>query len=423
MSIAPFVVVVLLLAFWGWRWFRNPEKTFPWLVFILPTYVIRFHIGPIPTTALELFILTAIAARLAAGFASIKQSDHPAAVIPRLLNWCKKYPAVILWLVAGLVGVFAASDHLSALGLYRAYILEPVLIFAVGANLFYRADAKKRRELATNVMQVLAIGAILLGAWAVVQYLTGWGIPAPWNAVGERRATGPFPYPNALALFVVPIGALLFADAIRKQPMLPRAISIPAILAVGVATVFAQSEGGIIALATAMVAALVIQKRSRLIGIILLAVGVAGIFLAAPLRDRIADILSQRDWSTKVRVVMWKESVAMLKDRPIFGAGLGGYPVAIAPYHKATWMEIFQYPHNIVLNLWSETGLLGLLAFGWIIWSWGRKKGEDAHLATWPVILAILIHGLVDVPYFKNDLAILFWMLVLITTYEKNNTH
>ena len=30
-------------------------------------------------------------------------------------------------------------------------------------------------------------------------------------------------------------------------------------------------------------------------------------------------------------------------------------------------------------------------------------------LAAW---LIIIIHGLVDVPYFKNDLAVLFWLIV-----------
>ncbi len=39
----------------------------------------------------------------------------------------------------------------------------------------------------------------------------------------------------------------------------------------------------------------------------------------------------------------------------------------------------------------------------------------DLSLAL-PIITAIIIHGLVDVPYFKNDLAIAFWLFILITT-------
>lgn len=28
---------------------------------------------------------------------------------------------------------------------------------------------------------------------------------------------------------------------------------------------------------------------------------------------------------------------------------------------------------------------------------------------------ALLVHGLVDVPYFKNDLAVLFWILISLS--------
>ena len=79
---------------------------------------------------------------------------------------------------------------------------------------------------------------------------------------------------------------------------------------------------------------------------------------------------------------MWTETAAMLRDRPLSGAGLSGYPTVIAPYHKDPKVEIFQYPHNIVLNFWSETGLLGLLAFGWIVFEFFRlaRRRGDASL-------------------------------------------
>lgn len=134
----------------------------------------------------------------------------------------------------------------------------------------------------------------------------------------------------------------------------------------------------------------------------------------------------------------------MLKDRPVLGAGLGAYPTVFAPYHTKTFIEIFQYPHDILLNLWSETGLLGLLAFAWIVAVWigtvlGRKSSAvssekpshdsrlgamnrapttiDYRLSTivWLMpLVAILVHGLVDVPYFKNDLAFAFWIFAAL---------
>ncbi len=108
----------------------------------------------------------------------------------------------------------------------------------------------------------------------------------------------------------------------------------------------------------------------------------------------------------------------MLDDAPVFGAGLSGYPSRIAPYHKADWIEIFQYPHDLFLNFWSETGLIGLAGFLWIVGRFFRQafalraRGGWIVPASTAAMIALLVHGLVDVPYFKNDLAFLFWILV-----------
>jgi O-antigen ligase len=102
----------------------------------------------------------------------------------------------------------------------------------------------------------------------------------------------------------------------------------------------------------------------------------------------------------------------MLVDRPIRGAGLSGYPTVFAPYHKAGHIEIFQYPHTLVLNFWSEVGLAGLLAFALIMLRFFRDATATKAWTLAGAGAALLVHGLVDVPYFKNDLAMLFWLLM-----------
>ena len=138
------------------------------------------------------------------------------------------------------------------------------------------------------------------------------------------------------------------------------------------------------------------------------------------------------------------------------GAGLDSYQEAVAPYHQEgiffnrdkienfhakAWasaeirekywqpVEVYLYPHNIFLNFWSELGLLGALLFIWIIIkhsysslkltiAYGREKKPEKYLALGllAAMVAIIIHGLVDVPYFKNDLSVLFWLIVASTT-------
>ena len=128
------------------------------------------------------------------------------------------------------------------------------------------------------------------------------------------------------------------------------------------------------------------------------------------------------------------------------GAGLAGYQTAIKPYHQEGiffnfdndpnfrnnlvfggadykakhWQptEIYLYPHNFFLNFWSETGLLGLVAILLILIKFFTDylRTDEArrplYLILISVMIAIVVHGLVDVQYFKNDLSVLFWLVV-----------
>ncbi|MCH8049550.1 hypothetical protein IH979_02465, partial [Patescibacteria group bacterium] len=74
--------------------------------------------------------------------------------------------------------------------------------------------------------------------------------------------------------------------------------------------------------------------------------------------------------------------------------------------------------HNIFLNIWSELGILGLLAFFWLAFYTIRTiqihRDDALKLAAFAALATMVIHGLVDVPYFKNDLAVMTWLLLAI---------
>ena len=125
--------------------------------------------------------------------------------------------------------------------------------------------------------------------------------------------------------------------------------------------------------------------------------------------------------SLEIRSHQWQETGNLLQDHWLAGTGLNGYQKMMADYHHLPWLEIYLYPHNIFLNFWAELGLLGLVAFI-ILFSYLidglRKLIKTKHELAWPITLAWLtwfIHGLVDVPYFKNDLSVLFFILLALT--------
>jgi O-antigen ligase len=191
-------------------------------------------------------------------------------------------------------------------------------------------------------------------------------------------------------------------------------------------TALSFSRGGYLALAAVVFFAVLLHRRRLpLLGLAL--VGLAALAVIPPIRTRVL-IETQNVYGNTIqsRIDLWTAAVQLIEHRPLFGAGLSGFQQMSAPYytHLHTAADFID-PHNIVLNFWVETGLLGLIAFAWILVvgfrvSWrGWRKGPEGwrayHLGVLLALVAVVVHGLVDVPYFKNDLSLLFWTLIGLT--------
>jgi len=216
---------------------------------------------------------------------------------------------------------------------------------------------------------------------------------------------------------------------------------------------FAKSKGALVGVIVGLIvfALLAGGRKIRWTAIVLILIAVIGISAYAPLHSYTLDktIYSK---SIQIRQAGWQETWTMFKDgRIISGAGLANYQQTIVPYHQegvfiedyrdAAWLnkirasaefrqqnwqplEIYLYPHNIFLNFWSELGLAGMLLFAWIIFKYLAigfkiydlriKNNKYIVLGLIGAMVVIIVHGLVDVPYFKNDLAVMFWVFVAL---------
>src|SRR5207253_4973006 len=90
---------------------------------LAPAYVIRWHVGPLPTTLLEVAILATVAVF---AIETVRQRSE--------VEWRGPLTApAILFVIAGAISVLVSGDHRGALGLFRAYFLEPAAFFLVVA--------------------------------------------------------------------------------------------------------------------------------------------------------------------------------------------------------------------------------------------------------------------------------------------------
>ena len=118
--------------------------------------------------------------------------------------------------------------------------------------------------------------------------------------------------------------------------------------------------------------------------------------------------------------MLWEHTVEYLSESPthfILGSGIRNFFDAVqSPWYDLNVLEALKYPHNIFLNFWTEIGFLGMVLFVtiyvYVVRSIFSVNDTTTRAALLAALTAIMVHGLVDVPYFKNDLAMLFWILV-----------
>lgn len=370
-----------------------------------PAYVVRWHVAFYPTTLLESAILLTLVA-----FAI---ESWRLRLAPRI-RWSVAIPAGV-FIIAGAISVVVAPDRRAALGIYRAYLLEPVAFFVVVASV---VDSSRRAAL---LLAGLGIGGtvVALANWFVIL-----------NAIRHHTLNVSLTPPvviytnaNAIALFLVPLIAVAGALLLHGTDRTERQLSAVFLVIAAVAVLLSFSRGGYLALAVVGVG-LALSHRRRWLLLAAAIVVALSLVLIPPINHRIAVELDFTNPNNTLvgRFGLWAATWQMLKQHFLFGAGLSGFALTIAPYWNPYHADRFIYPHNIVLTFWSETGLLGLAAMGWILvatmrlawvgWRRGPRAWRPFELGVLIALVGVLTHGLVDVPYFKNDLSLEFWTLI-----------
>lgn len=441
-----FLYPVFFLLFGIFSW-RRPDWGIYSIIFALPAYLMRFEVFSVPFTVLEGMVLilfvTWLAKKLITTTGSLRgDSNRRSNPVGSIKDYFASLAMtreiaipILLFLLAATVSVFVAPQLRDAAGVWKAYFVEPLLFFIVFVNVI------NTKEKLRNVFWVLGLSLVVPSLLAIYQKITGNLIPLEfWSASATRRVTSVYGYPNAIGLYFAPIVTIFIGWLVSFfQDKNYRNFFMAGVVVVlgGLSIVFAVSKGAALAVAIGILFYLLFWPglRKWFAGILIIGIGLT--FLVAP------QLLSTEGQKTvpgggslEIRIEQWQEGLQMLSIRPLLGAGLSGYQQRVAPFHEKDYIEIFMYPHQIILNFWTEIGLLGLIAFIWLVvlfykrgfsGHFGAKRsgviefrdpiGLSAPRMIFPIMggmTTLLIHGLVDVPYFKNDLSMLFWIILSV---------
>jgi len=380
------------------------------VVFCLPLYLVRFNIFNIPTTVLELMIYMLFLVWLIKGFdfkefrKTIKEN--------RLL-----FVAVFLILLGvSLATLHSWNPRLSA-GIWKAWFVDPVLFFLVFVSII-----KSSKEI-KNIFYSLVFSGFFVAVVSLTYLFLG-----RFNS--EGRLQGFYNSPNYLAMYLAPIliivlGYYFFASGLKTRPKTTsqNIFIVFNCLFLILAILFTKSFGAWIGILGAVGFGLILwsfkekKKKTAIIIIVLLAILCVSIYF-------IKFNSLQGKLSINSRVEIWQRALDAVIMYPVIGIGPGTFEDFFPQY--PLWGV--PQPHNLYLAFLLQTGVFGFIGFILIL-IWFFKTGiknqnlEITNIILMSVMVYVLIHGLVDTTYWKNDLSVMFWIFVGLMVILKESNY
>lgn len=267
------------------------------------------------------------------------------------------------------LGVFLLWAALSVLWAEDpAVAREPIMRYALNLVLFLIVFTAVR----TPKQFVWALGAYVVGATAAAAY--GLAQPPTETAYHDvSRVAGTLGDPNELAAVLVPAIVLAGALAVvlKRAPLLRIMLAGAAVIcAAGV--FLSLSRGGLVALAVALVASVLVAGRWRPQAVVLaLCVALGGAFYFG--------FVASDDAVTRVtelgggtgRSDLWNIGLRMIEHKPVTGVGVGNFEISSIHYLLEPGVVrrdefIVDHPkvaHNTYLHMFSELGVVGGVLF------------------------------------------------------------
>jgi len=410
-----FLVIAAILALVKIRW------ALYLLLILLPLYLLRTQISFVPTTFLELYIYLVFAI----WFLKALISKEFFGKIKRLFSLLKPFLIpLVLFLAAAVISVVISPDKRLSFGALKAWFFDPLLV------LILLLDLIKTKKQVKGVILSLFICAAWVSVYGIYEWINDFGIDS------DGRLNSVFVPANYVAMLVVPILILSFLFLRKHKSRFLNIVHYGLLFAVLLALYLTESYGGWLALFGGLVFLWfkVRPPSRRLKYLLIFSLFVVLVFALQSQSLKFGRLFefSYRT-SSATRSEIWQTSMLIIRSHPLLGIGLGNFEVSYREYlpfvsfPPLEWLVV--KPHNLYLNLWIEMGLLGLASFLGLIILFVKKGAKILHMSagkyTIAAMIALLVHGLVDTPYFKNDLSVLFWILiglVLILGNKKKKT-
>jgi putative inorganic carbon (HCO3(-)) transporter len=388
------------------------------ILFLAPTYIFKFSIFGLPQTVLEVLILAVFFIWLIKKIRAKQLSGSTKSFKEYQEFWLP----VFLILEGALVSTLLSPDIKASAGIFKSWLLEPAIFALV------LLDTVKTKEQIRKLLLFLVFSGVAQSLIALLYWFLG-------RLTFDGRLSAFYLSPNHLAMALAPCLILSAYFLSVTKDFLRRAMFFAAIFVQAAVLYLTLSYAAWLAIFAALVVAVSMLWRTKTVsskkafGIcgILLIIGTVFLFSQFG-SEKLYNLLNSDRSSWQSRLMVWQAAIKIIGDNWFFGIGPGMFQKNYLDYQKyfSPYLEwAVPQPQNIFLAFWLQTGLVGLAGFIWLILIFFKRTlgifskikpsytkvsegRQPLALVLAAVIIYILAHGLLDTPFWKNDLALIF---------------
>jgi len=398
-------------------------------IFGAPLYLIRFELFKIPTNVLEILIgVTFIFWIIEKNIIEIKKIKIRSLNIQVILS-------ILSILLGILISALLNENYKVSFGIFKGWFIFPIIFGLIVYNKINTSTGMNK------LLNSIFLSSFLVSAISLFYYFLE-------NLTFDGRLTAFYLSPNHLAMFLAPgflIGSINILD--KERIGKNKLFLLFGTLIILSSIYLTSSYASWIAIFLALIFSIIILNKTNFINInfrisflIFFFIFISFLFFQQN-NSKFQNLINMNERSSSVsRIMIWKVSSEILSDNLIFGIGAGNFQEKYLEYQKHFSLYLdwaVPQPHNLYLAFWLQGGLLGILGFIWLIYFWIKKtfkfiwysknrQQKKPAIILLAIIIYFLIHGLVDTPYWKNDLSLIFWIIIflgLLTFYKNLSKH
>ncbi|MEW6555804.1 MAG: HAD-IIIA family hydrolase [Elusimicrobiota bacterium] len=331
------------------------------------------------------------------------------------------YSILLFFSITIISAVFGINFFRSIKGLNSE--MEFFLFFLILSNVKDFAHAKK-------IILVFVISSAIMGFLGLLQYLTDKNLPTrEIFSMMDGRAHGTRSWPQTYAeglLMALPVSIYAILYYRKKIFYL-----ITVLIFLGIVFSYVR----MVWIATVFIGCIIFFVEfghlKRVIYILVAALYIAlisGFFISG--RRNI--IKRATNFNEPVRINMWKVGIKIFKDYPVLGVGLKNTRKIYPEYYEKLKLPkefyMLSHLHSNFIHLLAERGVLGLIAFLWLVavfFYYSIKKARNVSndekffiLGCIFGIFGFFLSGLSEYSYGDSEVQMTMWFLMALTFYR-----